>query len=92
MATQSYEQLISGANKIRQNELPESNTAALVGEQLLQMVNKQQEEHQQRVKGTTEYNISVQHPTSGIDGSNTLKIVTTKTLGMKVIQICRKPN
>ena len=38
MATQSYEQLISGANKIRQNELPESNTAALVGEQLLQMV------------------------------------------------------
>ena len=31
MATQSYEQLISGANKIRQNELPESNTAALVG-------------------------------------------------------------
>ena len=70
MATQSYEQLISGANKIRQNELPESNTAALVGEQLLQMVNKQQEEHQQRVKGTTEYNISVQHPTSGIDGSN----------------------
>ena len=22
----------------------------------------------------------------------TLKIVTTKTLGMKVIQICRKPN
>ena len=70
MATQSYEQLISGANKIRQNELPESNTAALVGERLLQMVNKQQEEHQQRVKGTTEYNISVQHPTSGIDGSN----------------------
>lgn len=39
MATQSYEQLISGANKIRKNELPESNTAGLVGEQLLQMVN-----------------------------------------------------
>ena len=49
MATQSYEQLISGANKIRQNELPESNTAALVGEQLLQMVNKQQEESRERV-------------------------------------------
>ena len=70
MATQSYEQLISGANKIRKNELPESNTAGLVGEQLLQMVNKQQEEHRQRVKGTTEYNVSVQNPTSGIDGSN----------------------
>ena len=70
MATQSYEQLISGANKIKQNELPESNTATLVGEQLLQMVNKQQEESRERVKGITEYNVSVQHPTSGIDGSN----------------------
>ena len=53
MATQSYEQLISGANKIRKNELPESNTAGLVGEQLLQMVNKQQEEHRQRVKAVS---------------------------------------
>lgn len=48
METRSYEQLISGANKIKYNELPESNTAALVGEQLLQMVNKQQEENRQR--------------------------------------------
>ncbi|WP_455589845.1 hypothetical protein, partial [Bacteroides rodentium] len=70
MATQSYEQLIAGANKIRQNELPESNTAALVGEQLLQMVNKQQDESRERVKGITEYNVSVQHPTSGTGGTN----------------------
>ena len=26
MATQTYEQLIAGANKIKENELPESNT------------------------------------------------------------------
>mgnify|MGYP006940630103 CR=1 FL=1 len=64
MATQSYEQLISGANKIRQNELPESNTAALVGEQLLQMVNKQQEESRERVKGKTEYNDTDHPPTT----------------------------
>lgn len=44
MATQSYEQLISGANKIKYNELPESNTAQLVGEQLLQMINRQKED------------------------------------------------
>ena len=43
MSTQSYEQLVAGANLIRQNELPESNTHTLVGEQMLQMVNKQQE-------------------------------------------------
>ena len=92
MATQSYEQLISGANKIRQNELPESNTAALVGEQLLQMVNKQQEEHQQRVKGTTEYNVSVHHPTSGTDGTNRYTLETAivqvppelRNVGLKV--------
>ena len=44
MATQTYEQLIAGANKIKENELPESNTHDIVGEQLLQMTNKMQEE------------------------------------------------
>ena len=92
MATQSYEQLISGANKIRQNELPESNTAALVGEQLLQMVNKQQEESRERVKGITEYNVSVHHPTSGTDGTNRYTLETAivqvppelRNIGLKV--------
>lgn len=45
MATQTYEQLIAGANKIKENELPESNTHDIVGEQLLQMTNKMQEEN-----------------------------------------------
>ena len=92
MATQSYEQLISGANKIRQNELPESNTAALVGEQLLQMVNKQQEESRERVKGITEYNVSVHHPTSGTGGTNRYTLETAivqvppelRNIGLKV--------
>lgn len=44
MATQTYEQLIAGANKIKENELPETNTHNLVGEQLLQMTNKMQED------------------------------------------------
>ncbi len=70
MSTQSYEQLIAGANQIKQNELPESNTHTLVGEQMLQMVNKQQEEYTERINGITEYNVSKQFPTGGIDGSN----------------------
>ena len=70
MATQSFEQLIAGANKIKQNQLPESNTAGIVGEQLIQMVNKQKDEETERMKGITEYNVSVQHPTSGISGTN----------------------
>lgn len=44
MATQTYEQLIAGANKIKENELPESNTHNLVGDQLVQMTSKMQEE------------------------------------------------
>ena len=113
MATQSFEQLIAGANKIKTNELPESNTASLVGEQLIQMVNKQSEEHSERtaaiskeqtdrsaaikaeqdarIKGTTEYNVSVQHPTGGIGGTNKYTLETAiqkipaelRTVGIK---------
>lgn len=54
MATQTYEQLIAGANKIKENELPESNTHDLVGEQLLQMTNKMQEENSNNEKKFSE--------------------------------------
>ena len=54
MATQTYEQLIAGANKIKENELPESNTHDLVGEQLLQMTNKMQEENSNNGKKFSE--------------------------------------
>ena len=81
MATQTYEQLIAGANKIKENELPESNTHDIVGEQLLQMTNKMKAESSNttkaftdletdRVKKTTELNISHLYPTLGVDGSN----------------------
>lgn len=66
MATQTYEQLIAGANKIKENELPESNTHDIVGEQLLQMTNKMQEES----KKITELNISNLYPTNGEGGTN----------------------
>lgn len=54
MATQTFEELIAGANKIKDNELPESNTHNLVGDQLLQMTNKMQEENSNNGKKFSE--------------------------------------
>lgn len=54
MATQTFEELIAGANKIKDNELPESNTHNLVGNQLLQMTNKMQEENSNNGKKFSE--------------------------------------
>lgn len=43
MATKSFEELNTGALTIKNNELPESNTHTLVGNQLVDMVAKEQE-------------------------------------------------
>lgn len=83
MATQTFEELIAGANKIKNNELPESNTHNLVGDQLLQMTNKMQEENSNNGKKFSELgkkinelNISVLYPQNGIDGSNQYTLET----------------
>ena len=87
MATQTYEQLIAGANKIKENELPESNTHDIVGVQLLQMTNKMHEESSNttkaftdletdRVRKTTELNISNLYPIQGIGGTNKYDLAT----------------
>ena len=80
MATQSYEELIASATKIKNNELPESNTHDVVGDHLVQMATKAQEEYNQRVTGICEYNVSKQFPTGGIEGSNkyTLELALQK--------------
>lgn len=44
MAEKTFDELLSGAQTIRDNELPESNTHTLVGEQLVNMVEKNKEE------------------------------------------------
>lgn len=80
MATQTYEQLIAGANKIKENELPESNTHDLVGEQLLQMTNKMQEESTKTDNSIMEYNVSKFYPTSGIGGTNKYTLETAIAL------------
>lgn len=43
MATKTFDELIAGATQIKQNELPETNTHNLVGEQLIAMAGKQKE-------------------------------------------------
>lgn len=40
MATKTYGELLAGAQQIKENELPESNTHDLVGEQLFNMVSR----------------------------------------------------
>ena len=44
MATKTYAELLAGAQQIKENELPESNTHDLVGEQLVHMVNRASED------------------------------------------------
>lgn len=68
MATQTFEELIAGANKIKDNELPESNTHDLVGEQLLQMTNKMQEENSNNGKKFSELKEKTTVEVSKING------------------------
>ena len=70
MATQTYEQLIAGANKIKENELPESNTHDIVGEQLLQMTNKMQEENSNNGKKFSELEESTNTKFSELKAEN----------------------
>lgn len=49
MAEKTFDELLSGAQTIRDNELPESNTHTLVGEQLVYMVEKSKEESEKKL-------------------------------------------
>lgn len=76
MATQTYEQLIAGANKIKENELPESNTHDIVGEQLLQMTNKMQEENSNNGKKFSELEREVIYDVSANNSGKTFASLT----------------
>lgn len=54
MATKSYEELLAGAEKIMENELPESNTHVLVGTHLKEVVERMQDDDTQGGKKFTE--------------------------------------
>lgn len=68
MAEKTFDELLSGAQTIRDNELPESNTHALVGEQLVNMVDKIKEEDSKLAELSSEqgiYNVDANIPLEG---------------------------
>lgn len=73
MATKTFEELKQLAIQIRDEKTKKANTATRIGTQMIEHLNKLEQEYYniQTVDGlVSEYNVSVNHPTSGIDGSN----------------------
>ena len=73
MATKTFEELKQLAIQIRDEKTSKANTATRIGTQMIEHLNKLEQEYYtiQTVDGlVSEYNVSVNHPTSGIDGSN----------------------
>ena len=73
MATKTFEELKQLAIQIRDEKTNKANTATRIGTQMIEHLNKLEQEYNtiQTVDGlVSEYNVSVNHPTSGIDGSN----------------------
>lgn len=65
----TYTELLQGAQKIKENELPESNTHDLVGEQLVQMVNRASEDKAALDKTLTEHQEQFDNLQNDIDGN-----------------------
>lgn len=93
MATKTFEELKQLAIQIRDEKTKKSNTATRIGTQMLEHLNKLEQEYYNKDgvtaqlktrddelvrldKMTTEYNVSVLHPSSGIGGSNKYTLET----------------
>ena len=68
--SKTFDELKQGAEEIRTNVLPDSNTAGLVGKQFLDIIEKQETEQADRLKLVTDYNVSTYFPNEGIENSN----------------------
>ena len=64
------DELNQSADDSHSNVLPYSNTAGLVGKQFLDIIEKQETEHADRLKLVTDYNVSTYFPNEGIENSN----------------------
>lgn len=83
MATKTFEELKQLAIQIRDEKTNKANTATRIGTQMIEHLNKLEQEYYniQTVDGlVSEYNVSVNHPTSGIDGSN--KYTLSSAIGL----------
>lgn len=83
MATKTFEELKQLAIQIRDEKTNKANTATRIGTQMIEHLNKLEQEYYtiQTVDGlVSEYNVSVNHPNSGINGSN--KYTLSSAIGL----------
>lgn len=73
MATKTFEELKQLAIQIRDEKTNKQNTATRVGTEMLEHLNKLEQDYYDKTtinNRTSEYNVSLNHPTSGLSGSN----------------------
>lgn len=95
MATKTFEELKQLAIQIRDEKTNKQNTATRVGTAMLEHINKLEQDYYDKTtinNRTSEYNVSLNHPTSGISGGNKYDLSTAigqvpaelRTAGLKV--------
>ena len=73
MATKTFEELKQLAIQIRDEKTNKQNTATRVGTEMLEHLNKLEQDYYDKTtinNRTSEYNVSLNHPTSGISDGN----------------------
>ena len=73
MATKTFDELKQLAIQIRDEKTNKHNTATRVGTEMLEHLNKLEQDYYDKTtinNRTSEYNVSLNHPTSGLSGSN----------------------
>ena len=73
MATKTFEELKQLAIQIRDEKTNKQNTATRIGTQMLEHLEKLEQDYYDKTtinNRTIEYNVSINHPTSGISGGN----------------------
>ena len=73
MATKTFEELKQLAIQIRDEKTNKQNTATRIGTQMLEHLEKLEQDYYDKTtinNRTSEYNVSINHPTSGISGGN----------------------
>ena len=95
MATKTFEELKQLAIQIRDEKTNKQNTATRVGTAMLEHINKLEQDYYDKTtinNRTSEYNVSINHPTSGISSSNKYDLSSAiaqvpaelRTAGLKV--------
>lgn len=95
MATKTFDELKQLAIQIRDEKTNKQNTATRVGTEMLEHLNKLEQDYYDKTtinNRTSEYNVSLNHPTSGLSGSNKYDLSSAiaqvpaelRTAGLKV--------